>query len=58
MISQASKLFLKTVSSLFSFPTKFPVLTSIAISASVFSIIKNPPDGSFTVLFKEFFIKL
>ena len=42
----ASLLTLKTVSSIVLFPVYFPVLTSIAVNASVLSIVINPPHFS------------
>ena len=47
--SAASMLLWKTVSSRFDVPTFLPVLTSITVSASVCSMISEPPDGSHTL---------
>ena len=47
--SAASMLLWKTVSSRFDLPTFLPVLTSITVSASVCSMISDPPDGSHTL---------
>ena len=38
-----------TVSSRFDFPTFLPVFTSMTVSASVRSMISDPPDGSQTL---------
>ena len=47
--SAASRLLRKTVSSRFDVPTFLPVLTSMTVSASVCSMISEPPDGSHTL---------
>ena len=45
----ASRLFLNTVSSRLDRPTFLPVFTSMTVSASVCSMISEPPDGSHTL---------
>src|SRR4029453_5491873 len=45
----ASRLFLNPVSSRLERPTFLPVLTSMTVSASVRSMISDPPDGSQTL---------
>ncbi len=44
----ASRLVLNTVSSKLRLPTKPPVFTSMVVSASVWSMIRVPPDFSST----------
>ena len=45
----ASRLLRKTVSSRLDVPTFLPVLTSMTVSASVRSMMSDPPDGSHTL---------
>jgi hypothetical protein len=45
----ASRLFLNTVSSRLDRPTFLPVFTSMTVSASVCSMMSDPPDGSHTL---------
>ena len=45
----ASRLFLKTVSSRLDRPTFLPVFTSMTVSASVCSMMSDPPEGSHTL---------
>src|ERR687898_20270 len=45
----ASRLFLNTVSSRLERPTFLPVLTSMTVSASVRSMMSDPPEGSHTL---------
>ena len=47
--SAASMLLWNTVASRFDVPTFLPVFTSITVSASVCSMISEPPDGSHTL---------
>ena len=47
--SAASRLFSKTVSSRLEEPTFLPVLTSMTVSASVRSMMSEPPEGSQTL---------
>src|SRR5690606_1268937 len=47
--SAASRLFLNTVSSRLEVPTFLPVLTSMTVSASVCSMMSDPPEGSHTL---------
>ena len=47
--SAASRLLRKTVSSRLVLPTFLPVFTSITVSASVRSMISEPPEGSQTL---------
>ena len=46
--SAASRLLRNTVSSRFEVPTFLPVFTSITVSASVRSMMIDPPDGNQT----------
>ena len=48
--SAASRLLRKTVSSRLGVPTFLPVLTSMTVSASVCSMMSEPPEGSHTFL--------
>ena len=47
--SAASRLLRNTVSSRLDLPTFLPVFTSITVSASVCSMMSDPPDGSHTL---------
>ena len=47
--SAASRLLWNTVSSRLDVPTFLPVFTSMTVSASVCSMISEPPDGSQTL---------
>ena len=47
--SAASRLLWNTVSSRLDLPTFFPVFTSITVSASVCSIMSEPPEGNHTL---------
>ena len=47
--SAASRLLRKTVSSRLDVPTFLPVFTSMTVSASVCSMMSEPPDGSHTL---------